>query len=106
MKNVPEIKVGYLVELIEGDEKHRVIVNYRNDGELGFSNGISYGMVNNLNKYDRKLIAVYGRSNSFRQMNELDIDNRELLWKIEDEVKEMTLEEIIEELGYEIKIVK
>lgn len=49
---------------------------------------------------------IYGLASRFCDLNEISITDRSLLWERSKQPEEMTLEQVCEELGREIKIVK
>ena len=79
--------------------------------ENTFMNGDEYKEDLTENYYhngDFDIIRVYGISNiqeSGLNGNTLNLDVKHLIWERE-EVKELTVEEVSEKLGYEVKIVK
>lgn len=114
-----ELKAGYLVELKNGERY--VIMFYNEDKYTDFilidETGHGYipftydaylhdtYPVSQTEKGAYDIEKVWGFPNTQFTLSELfDTSIRNLLWQ--REVKEMTLEEVCEVLGYEIKIVK
>lgn len=71
------------------------VANYNNDL-------MSIGLLSR----NKDIMEVYGHSRYASSTLEFNTDDRELLWKREEDKKEMTLAEIENELGYSIKIIK
>ena len=117
MFKLEDIKAGYLLVVeFNGKELFNMTVQYDCFDTLGVC-----GESKNSNHYfplgefdtrletkggyeNFKITKIYGRTaNRFLLAN--DIKDRKLLWQRQG-TKEMTLEEIIEALGYDVKVVK
>lgn len=104
-----KLKAGYLVQLENGE---LCMVTYGEgdniNDRLCISGEDTWFPTNCLNdnlQYGETIITkVYGRSYN-SGAHKLNIDGRELLWDKSD-LKEMTKEQIEEELGYNIIIIK
>lgn len=120
-----ELKVGYLVELKNGDRylvmsynfvekdcvtERFILLNENGKGFCRFTYDKNLHDTDPLCNYYIQHDAydiekIWGLPNKLFAMDSLfDISNRTLIWQ--REVKEMTLEEVCDALGYEVKIVK
>ena len=104
-----DLQVGYVVKTKSGKfaqvvflKGYGLCILYENrDGlSLGeYSDDLSYnGKVHDIEE-------VYGHAVSWVDLGRFGAGNRELLWK-RNEIKEMTLAELQEHFGYEIKVVE
>lgn len=105
-----ELQIGMLLELREGG---KFILMPNQSGELvGVSQDGCYFMMSNRNsdltsKTSPKgdIVAVYDRGYNPEYLLSFNEQNRRLIWKRND-IKEMTMEEISNALGYEVKLKK
>ena len=114
-----EIKDGYLLVVKTGEETHNMtVVSCRrrpfDSEELGCATPKKYWWP--LREFsegglfaDSEVVAIYGRT-SPKFLLDNDTYERELLWKekqpIEEEVINMTIDEIQKKLGHKIRIVE
>lgn len=111
-----DLKVGYVVKLKASTLPHMVAMN--RVGVMGFVD--KNGSWERLDPYDEFLVdkhpdmggdwsvmEVYGYSKYIHDAFKFTTDNRELLWKREEEkpAKKMTVSEIEKALGYKVEVI-
>lgn len=115
----PELKVGQVVEMYDYSENKEYLAMITHakgmfeDGTgepiIALTSKHTWFPVEEFNdelKYENHEVRkLYGYA-SVRDSNKISTEDRKLLWERPSEVKEMTLQEVIDELGYEIKIKK
>lgn len=79
------------------NDKHHWIALHMFDDDLCFASPLTGKL--------EPITEVYGYSKWHYNALELSTRTRKLLWKREDPVKKMTVEEIEKELGYKVEIV-
>lgn len=117
MKTKSDIRSGYLIELTNGErfilfrydqERFRkVFVNFITNTTIEFDDydyDFDYGDSDNRSYNIEKVYGLPDKPQHYKNLLEVyNIENRPLLWTRKP--KEMTLEEIEDELGYKIRIV-
>ena len=109
----PDLKVGMIVKLRNGDV---CLVTQNTKGDLFFTNNSGWVSIDSYNEdltitrsmHCLDIIEVHGYRGSgyaFESLLNLNSNSHILLWE-RKEVKEMTVAEISEALGYEVKVVK
>lgn len=114
IKSIAEIKAGMLVKVDDVDcvAEYALVVPVRHNPDnyefLAVSGPHIWNPMSkfdeNFNYSDRSILEVWGLSHA-RGGHKLSIDYRELLWRREEEVQEMTIEEIEQLVGKKVKIV-
>ena len=114
IKSVSEIKAGMVLKLKDFDTEaeYALVVPVRHDPDnyefLAVSGQHIWNPMSkfdeNFTYYHRRIHEVWGLSHA-RGGHKLSIEDRELLWRREEEVQEMTIEEIEQLVGKKVKIV-
>lgn len=113
MGNIPEIKSGYIVEInhdCESEQPHLCMVVNTKRG-LTISGEGYWNDLSDFNEkliyegFDRRINKIYDRSPYNSNCHKIEVHSRKLLWE-RPTTKKMTIQEIINELGYNVEIVK
>ena len=97
------IKEGML--LLVGKNKEKFLVTRNRYDVLIAANSRGTGWFE-VDSTCADIVAVYDRPGLYAKTCLFETEGRTLLWKKEEEKKEMTIAEIEKVLGYEVKIVK
>lgn len=93
-----------VVDTCKGGDLHSVIVN--DEDWLSLKNYDENLIYKNDALPEFDIIEIYAPSNLFGFMNiEYEKDERKLLWKREDNIKEVTIRDIEDKFGCKVKIV-
>lgn len=114
IKSISEIKAGMLVKVEDKDYgvEYALVVPVRHDPDNYEFLAVSGPHIwNGLSKFDddftyyyRNILEVWGLSYA-RGGHKLSIEDRELLWRRDEEVQEMTIAEVERLVGKKVKIV-
>ena len=114
IKSIVEIKAGMLVKVDDVDcvAEYALVVPVRHDPDnyefLAVSGPHIWNPMSkfddNFTYYHRRIHEVWGLSHA-RGGHKLSIEYRELLWRREEEVQEMTIADVEKLVGKKVKIV-
>lgn len=114
IKSISEIKAGMLVKVEDKDYgvEYALVVPVRhNPDNYEFLAVSGPNIWNEMSKFDddftyyyRNILEVWGLSHA-RGGHKLSIEDRELLWRRDEEVQEMTIAEVERLVGKKVKIV-